>query len=220
MFSFATSVVLENVLVHLVKKTYVLVAIVELIFLLLNVHRSAVIQTNHYHSCTTFFTLCALFKVATFLFFFFLAKRAWKNTWKDFPLISIHSFKYKMITFDFTFEMITFDFAIPESLLLLKIANNVLISIVLKMLLFGDLVVILESSKKIQGIVWSTCGSKDVTIGNLLKIVKNWAARQFEGLRMWQWNFGKYFIKKLKNGFSQLSLYSSNASQRYDILTS
>ena len=206
MFSFATSVVLENVLVHLVKKTYVLVAIVELIFLLLNVHRSAVIQTNHYHSCTTFFTLCALFKVATFLFFFFFCKKILKIT-----LISIHSFKYKMITFDF---------AIPESLLLLKIANNLLISIVLKMLLFGDLVVILESSKKIQGIVRSTCGSKDVTIGNLLKIVKNWAARQFEGLRMWQWNFGKYFIKNLKNGFSQLSLYSSNASQRYDILTS
>ena len=82
-------------------------------------------------------------------------------------------FAFEMITFDFTFEMITFDFAIPESLLLLKIANNVLISIVLKMLLFGDLVVISESSKKIQGIVRSTCGSKDVAIGNLLKIVKN-----------------------------------------------
>ena len=87
-----TNLVLRNVLVHPVEKSQVQVETVELIWLLFlnilslnfaqtlsksprskkfrrkNVHRSVVVQTNHCQSCTTFFALCVLFKVATFLF--------------------------------------------------------------------------------------------------------------------------------------------------------
>ena len=64
--------------------------------------------------------------------------------------------------------------------LLLEIANEVLISIVLQMCLFGNLVVILVSLNKVQKLVRRTCGRKDVAM--LLKIVKNGASRHF--LRM------------------------------------
>ena len=48
---------------------------------------------------------------------------------------------------------------------------------------------------------------------NLLKIVKIEQPVSFEGPRMWQWNFGKWyiFIKALENGFKHLSLYSFRA---------
>ena len=51
----------------------------------------------------------------------------------------------------------------PNSLLL-KIANNVLISILLEMCLFGNLVVILVSSNNLQKIVRVTCSSKDAAM--------------------------------------------------------
>ena len=48
--------------------------------------------------------------------------------------------------------------------LLLKIANNVLISIVLQMFLFGDRVVVLIFSNNYRKVVSITCGSKDVAM--------------------------------------------------------
>ena len=66
--------------------------------------------------------------------------------------------------------MVRSDFEILKSLLL-KIENDVLTSIVLQMCLFGNLVLFLIYLNKLQKIVRSTCGSKDVAM--LLKIVKN-----------------------------------------------
>ena len=51
----------------------------------------------------------------------------------------------------------------PNSLLL-NIANNVLILIVLQMCLFGNLIVILVSSKNLRKIVYITCGLKDAVM--------------------------------------------------------
>ena len=48
--------------------------------------------------------------------------------------------------------------------LLVKIANNILISIVLQVCLFGNLVVILVSSNKLCKIHRSTCGTKEVAM--------------------------------------------------------
>ena len=88
-----TNLVLENVLVHLVGNTHVVVVAVELIWLLClnalsfnfvqtlnkslrfrkfrrsNVHRSDIIQMNHYESCTTFLlhVLCSKWPHSFFL---------------------------------------------------------------------------------------------------------------------------------------------------------
>ena len=75
------------------------------------------------------------------------------------------------------------------------------------MCLFKNLVVIFVSSNKRRKIVCNTCSSKDVALGTSLKKLKIEQPVIFEGLRMWQWNFVKYyiFIKLLKMGSINLA---------------
>ena len=75
-------------------------------------------------------------------------------TWKGFPLTSIHSFKYSMVRHDFE---------IPRSFIV-ENSNQLLISIVLQMCLFENLVLILVSSNNLRKIVRITCYSKDVAM--------------------------------------------------------
>ena len=74
---------------------------------------------------------------------------------------------------------------------------------------FGKLVVILASSKTFQ----KSLVIQKMVQWQLLKVVKIEQPVSYEGPKMWQWNFGKWyiFIKALENGFKHLILYSSKA---------